>query len=53
MLFIGRTMNKETTEQKKERKREREGEKQGSPRCYAYCGISRSSQNRFPVNVYG
>lgn len=27
MLFIGRTMNKETTEQKKERKGEREGEK--------------------------
>lgn len=32
MLFIGRTMNKETTEQKKERKGERGREKQGSPR---------------------
>lgn len=49
MLFIGRTMNKETqTGQRRERE-----EKKGAIRGVAHItrGISRSSQNRLSVNV--
>lgn len=51
MLFIGRTMNKETqTGQRRERE---ERKKKGAIRGVAHItrGISRSSQNRLSVNV--
>lgn len=50
MLFIGRTMNKET---QTGQRREREERKKGAIRGVAHItrGISRSSQNRLSVNV--
>lgn len=51
MLFIGRTMNKETQlGRKKERKRKNRTIQRVA---HITCGISRSSHNRFPVNVCG
>lgn len=51
MLFIGRTMNKETQLGRKEKGREK---KRAIHRiAHITCGISRSSQNRFSVNVCG
>lgn len=52
MLFIGRTMNKETQlgrEEKGKEKKKRRKKKRAIHRvAHITCGISRSSQNRFP-----
>lgn len=54
MLFIGRTMNKETQLGRKEKGRREEKKNRAIHRvAHITCGISRSSQHRFPAYVCG